>query len=427
MEAQSLSQTIDLGAIGTSLEAEGCNESPPTLPQSDVPPPVQAESTNGNQNLTDTITPQSSPDGLGVGNETAIATTQPAAGSTTTASSIAVPGGLLAVNGLTTSAHASIDNGATRTARATADIGQLSLANGAVVLGGLHWDAEEQSGGDDHDDRDLLRRLADAWPACPSTSRGRQRCDPSRELNVINTALSPIGFNIQWPDQSTLPDGTVEISPLSIGIDNNALGQEVIGANRERVQPEREALVNAMLNADCNLATEITVGDIGIGVLAGGGNMNIDLGGASAETDDLAGSSPFGPGGAPSCPSVPAPGLARATAAALGRRRAARDGNSGSGSARLVGRSPAPPRRPRRRRRAGGQPEGGARTDDPNRRTASASDRPAAGATPGTSPFPSGWASLGTAGGALHVGRRAAAPPPAADRQAAHYGVEVTQ
>ena len=60
VEAQSLSQTIDLGAIGTSLEAEGCDESPPTLPQSDVPPPVQAESTNGNQSLSDSITPQSS-------------------------------------------------------------------------------------------------------------------------------------------------------------------------------------------------------------------------------------------------------------------------------------------------------------------------------------------------------------------------------
>ena len=81
MQAQSLSQTIDLGAIGTSLEAEGCDGSSPTLPASDVPPPVQAESTNGNQSLSDSITPQSSPDGLGLGNEAATATTQPLSGS----------------------------------------------------------------------------------------------------------------------------------------------------------------------------------------------------------------------------------------------------------------------------------------------------------------------------------------------------------
>ena len=36
MQAQSLSQTIDLGAIGTSLEAQGCDGSAPTLPKSDV-------------------------------------------------------------------------------------------------------------------------------------------------------------------------------------------------------------------------------------------------------------------------------------------------------------------------------------------------------------------------------------------------------
>ncbi|HEY5384282.1 MAG TPA: hypothetical protein VIJ56_03545, partial [Acidimicrobiales bacterium] len=127
MQAQSLSQTIDLGAIGTSLEAEGCDGSAPTLPASDVPPPVQAESTSGNQSLSDSITPQSSPNGLGIGNEAATATTQPSSGSLTTVSNIAMPGGLLAVNGLTSSAKASIDNGATRTATATADVGQLSL------------------------------------------------------------------------------------------------------------------------------------------------------------------------------------------------------------------------------------------------------------------------------------------------------------
>ena len=60
-EAQSLSQTIDLGAIGTSLEAEGCNNSPPTIPKKDVPPPIQAESTDGNQSLTDTIVAGSRP------------------------------------------------------------------------------------------------------------------------------------------------------------------------------------------------------------------------------------------------------------------------------------------------------------------------------------------------------------------------------
>ena len=125
--------------------------------------------------------------------------------------------------------------------------------------------------------------------------------NPQTVLNVINTALSPIGLNVQWPTQTTLSDGTVQISPLVVGIDNNALGQQVVGANENSVQPVREALVNALLSANCNFATELTVGDIGLGVLSGGGNLNLEFGGASAETDALAASSPFGAAVAPRC------------------------------------------------------------------------------------------------------------------------------
>ena len=278
--------------------------SPPTLPQSDVPPPVQAESTSGNQSLSDSITPQSSPDGLGIGNEAATATTQPSSGSLTTASNISVPGGILAVNGLTSSAKASIDNGATRTATATSDIGQISLGSGAVVLGGLQWNATQQSGGTTTATGtfSIGSLTVDGVPV--DLSSLSSSANPQSVLSIINTALSPIGLNVQWPTQTTLSDGTVQITPLVVGIDNNALGQQVIGANENSAQPVREALVNAVLSADCNLASEITVGDIGMGVLSGGGNLNLEFGGASAETDDLAATSPFGAGGGTALPST---------------------------------------------------------------------------------------------------------------------------
>jgi hypothetical protein len=297
MQAQSLSQTVDLGAIGTSIEAEGCDGSAPTLPASDVPPSVQAESTSGNQSLSDSITPQSSPNGLGIGNEAATATTQPSSGALTTVSNIAMPGGLLAVNGLTSSAKASIDNGATRTATATADVGQLSLGDGAVVLGGLQWNATQQSGGTTTSAGTFSVGSLTVAGVPVDLSSLSSSANPQSVLSIINTALSPIGLNVQWPTQTTLSDGTVQISPLVVGIDNNALGQQVVGANENSVQPVREALVNALLSADCNFATELTVGDIGMGVLSGGGNLNLQFGGASAETDDLAAASPFGAGG----------------------------------------------------------------------------------------------------------------------------------
>ncbi len=321
VEAQSLSQTIDLGAIGTSLEAEGCDGSAPTLPASDVPPPVQAESTNGNQSLSDSITPQSSPNGLGIGNEAATATTQPSSGALTTVSNISVPGGLLAINGLTSSAKASIDNGATRTATATSTIGQISIANGAVVLGHLQWTATQQTGATTTATGTFSIGSVTVAGAPTDLSGLGSASNPQAELNAVNTALSPIGLNIQWPAQTTLSDGTVQISPLVIGIDNNALGQQVIGTNLGTAQPVREALVNALLSASCQFASPILVSDIGVGVLAGGGNLNVSSAGRSAETDDQAATSPFGAGGAPALPSAPAAaasGLTGNSGSALG-------------------------------------------------------------------------------------------------------------
>jgi hypothetical protein len=347
VEAQSLSQTIDLGAIGTSLEAEGCNNAPPTLPASDVPPPVQAESTNGNQSLSDSITPQSSPDGLGLGNEAATATTQPSSGSLTTASNISVPGGILAVNGLTSSAKTSIDNSATRTATATSDIGQISLGGGAVVLGGLQWNATQQSGGTTTATGTFSIGSLTVAGVPVDLSSLSSSANPQSVLSIINTALSPIGLNVQWPTQTTLSDGTVQITPLVIGIDNNALGQQVIGANENSAQPVREALVNAVLSADCNLASEITVGDIGLGVLSGGGNLNLEFGGASAETDDDAATSPFGAGGGTALPSTSTTGSGTTgnSGSALGTS-ASNTGDTGAGSAPLTppttGATPAP-------------------------------------------------------------------------------------
>jgi hypothetical protein len=302
-EAQSLSQTLDLGAIGTALEAQGCDGSAPVLNSSNVPPPVQAESVNGNQTLTSSITPQTSTDGLGLGNESATATTQPSSSSTTSVQNITVPGGLLTVNGLTTSSHASIDNGNTRTATATADIQQVSVAGGAVVLGGLQWSATNVSGASSQSTTSFS--LGSMTVA--GVPQNVSAMSPQSELSIVNTALAPIGLNVQWPAQTTLPDGTVVISPMVVGIDNNALGQEVIGANLNTLQPVRTALVNALLSANCNFADAFLVGDIGIGVLAGGGNLNVELGGANALTNDLAAVSPFGPGTLPPAASSSAP------------------------------------------------------------------------------------------------------------------------
>ncbi len=329
-EAQSLSQTIDLGAIGTALEAAGCSGGAPDLNKKDVPPPVQAESVNGNQSLSATITPASSP--IGAGTEAANVTTQPMADSNTEVGDITLPGGLLTISGLTSSAHASIDNGATRTATASSNVASISLAHGAVQLGGLQWTATQQTGATTTSTGTFsigsLTVAGVKMDLSKLTSTGT--FNPQTIFTIVNTALSPVGLNIQWPAESTLPDGTVQISPLSVGIDNNTLGQEIIGSNLGQVQTVRGALVDALLNANCNFANAILIGDIGIGVLAGGGNLNVLLGGASAETNDQAETSPFGSGALSSAPAA-APSLASGNTGAGGLGGVSLTGSSGAG------------------------------------------------------------------------------------------------
>jgi hypothetical protein len=266
-------------------------------------------------------------------------TTQPTADSTTNVQNVTVPGGLLTISGLSSSSHTSIDNGATRTATATSSVGAISLAHGLIQLGGLVWTATQQTG---------ATTTASGTFSLGSLTVAGVKLDlskltstsgmfnPQTIFGIVNTALSPVGLNIQWPTETTLSDGTVEISPLSVGIDNNTLGQEIIGSNLGSIQTVRSAVVNALLNANCNFATPILLSDIGIGVLSGGGNLNVQLGGATAATNDLAEQSPFGTGtlGAGAPPAVATTGASGNTGAAVA---AATVGNSGLGTSGTAG------------------------------------------------------------------------------------------
>jgi hypothetical protein len=288
-EGQSLSQTLDLGAIGTALTSDNCSGGPPDVNPANLPQPLQAESTSGNQSLTDSESDSLAPSGAGVGNESANASTQPAGSSTTTIASDNLAG-MVSVQGATSSANAALQNGATRYASATSDITSVSLANGLISLGGLHWVATQSSGASSASSGTFaISSLTVAGTSVPISNDS-----VSTILTVVNTALSPIGLQVDWPQQVTQSDGTVVITPLIVGIDNNALGQEVVGANLGKAESVRDELQQELLNLNCNSADGLLVGDIGLGVLAGGGNLNLELGGASAVTTDASFSSPFG-------------------------------------------------------------------------------------------------------------------------------------
>ena len=250
-------------------------------PPSDVPPPVQAESTNGNQSLTDSITPQSSPDGLGVGNESASATTQPTSDSTTTRGQhLACPAGCSPSTALTHDAHASIDSGNTRTATATADIGQLSLANGAVVLGGLHWAATQQSGAAPPRRPAPSPSARSPWPGVPvdlSPARARRPrpCSTSSTRRCRRSGSTSSGR-----PSPRCRDGTVVISPL------RRHRQQRARPGGDRGQPEhRPARARRRGQRPAERQLQLRRRDPGgrhrhRASSPGGGNLNVSLGGA---------------------------------------------------------------------------------------------------------------------------------------------------
>ena len=311
-EGQALAQTFDGGALVTTLEAPNCaTGGPGTVKASDFPTPAQAESTNGNQTVTMTAYDTLNTAVAGLGVETATATTEPSGTATNTISSETLAD-IATISGATATSTAEVQNGNTRYASATADISSVSLAKGLIVLKGLHWVATQTSGASNTSTASFdIGGLTVAGANVPISTDSI-----TTVLAIINTALSPIGFQIDWPAVTTLPDGTINISALKIGLDDSALGQELIGSNLYKAQTVRNVLQQELFDINCNTASAFTVSDVGVGILAGAGDLDVLLGGAHALTNDQGEASPFGSG------SLPSSGLSLAAGAAERRERA---------------------------------------------------------------------------------------------------------
>lgn len=320
-EAQAQAQTLSLGAIGLSLTSDQCNGSPPLVKESELPPPATAESTTADQDHTVTLEKGLDGSGAGAGVETAATTTQPSAEATTTLAGLNVPGGF-AVGGVTATASSAVVGTDARQARSSAAIDQVSLDGGAVSLGHLVWSAYQRTGvGAQRSGSFTVGSLEVHGVAVPLPADS-----PASVLSVVDSALAQTGFTISWPHTTFNPsDATVSETPLVIGIDNSALGHEVVGSQLGTVQPLRNAIDKALLGVDCEFGVPLLLGDIATGAVAGGGDLNVELGGAQAATAATVYTNPFSgsfgalPGtavlGALSAPSGAAPGLGSGTSA----------------------------------------------------------------------------------------------------------------
>ena len=291
--AQAESQTFDGGAIVLSATTTQCNGSAPVVSQSQLPQPVVVETRNGDTSQTQTLTTGYNGAGPGAGVEQADVTTQPQASSTTKLADFNVPGGL-DVAGSQSSAFAQQVTGTLRQATSTADVGQVTLAGGLVSLNGLHWQTTQETGAGG-----ALTQATGAFSVASVTIAGVTT--PVTTDNVdsvftaVNTALGPTGFHVgPIPTmQENSADGTVSVPPLAIGIDSSALGAQLVGPLLGQADTLRQALDQALLGVSCQVGTALTVRDIALGALAGGGGLDLELGGVTDVSDGTAFADPF--------------------------------------------------------------------------------------------------------------------------------------
>jgi hypothetical protein len=305
--ARAQSQGVDFGAVGASLKGYNCG-SPPTL-ASLVPDPLQAETGSPGAANGQTQGPNQADYGA---NEYVLANAAPyGQADTTFAGPVGDPTNAYVLSGLHSKSWSGIVNGVTE-AGATSDIGSVSLANGAVVLSGLHWEALYPTG-------------TSALPT-GSFSIGNVKVagvtlptglSLSAIAAAVNKALGTLGVQVVLP-QASVSQGVESVSPLELQVLPNTTRDSVIDPVLNALQPNYYQIATGLENgfatdkpplnalgqleansagqqlatALCQSDTPITVLDVALAAFDGGGFFSATLGGVTASSGNLT-SNPF--------------------------------------------------------------------------------------------------------------------------------------
>ena len=181
-----------------------------------------------------------------------------------------------------------------RVAGGTVDIGRVELGGGVVVLNGLHWEATQRT--DTNDDttpeqsgRFVLGSASLAGQVVEGPISG-DALQPVVDLVNVVLATAGTGLALVWPRLEDL-SGAVRMTPLGIRVVGSAVGNQVLPPVLSGAQPVREGLVDGYTQArgegePCSSPyTPILVGDLSLGVVAGGGQLDVELGGVFGFTE----------------------------------------------------------------------------------------------------------------------------------------------
>ncbi len=247
--------------------------------------PLQTSSTGSLSSTTRSIAGSA---GAGAATEAVAASESSGLASTSVAGLSA--GSSLVISGGQSTAASSIVGGDARQAESTSQIGTISLLGGLVMLSGLDWSSTQRSG---------ANPVGSSSFSIASVTLGGVNLPVAAEslssvFSTINAAIATTGFHISPPQSKVASNGTVSETPLSIGLDNSALGMQAFGPVVSGVQPLRNVLFNELASiypttGDADLFVEIV-----LGILAGQGAVDINVGGTTASTSNVTYVDPFG-------------------------------------------------------------------------------------------------------------------------------------
>jgi hypothetical protein len=292
------SQGVDLGAIGTALTSYNCG-SAPVLQPNQIPQPLETESGQAGAASGVTQTPTSPGTDLNAktlppsfgSTEFVQATSAPYAEADTSFAPIDTP--LLSISGMKAKSWSGLVGGQ-REAGATSDVGSLSLLGGLVELTGLHWETVYPSGGSAQPSGSfslgklLVQGVAVSLPT-----------DPSTLVSTVNQVLGSVGIQIVAPVVSN-QQGIETVSPLQIDVVPNTARDTLIDGLLNAAAPLTNTLFtgletgftpaepSSLVAVMCQSDTPITVADVTMASIDGGGNFTEALGGVHASSSALA-------------------------------------------------------------------------------------------------------------------------------------------
>lgn len=271
--AKAFSHATNMGVVGTTLAAEGCDGSAPTWPRDQQPQALVVDSRDAN-----------AANGVEVREREVFrkygkASNVPFAEATTHIGPFIGPG-IEMGGGIARTTSGMVGN--VREARAIVEITSLNLGN-VVRMASIRWEAVHQSTGA----KTVAGRLTIGYASVNGQPLNTQ--DPSAVLAAANAALTPIGFRLT-PGATRVAGDIVTVDPLAISVIPNAVRDQVAGTAIGAAQPARKALIDAILGEPlkyCKAGTYISVIDIAVGSITGAGEFVLSLGGVQATSGDM--------------------------------------------------------------------------------------------------------------------------------------------